>query len=122
MSAEPETSRPTLDLRAAQNRLSGNERLLKELAQFLVDDVPDLLNRLSAAIEVRDRANAAHAAHRLSSLAATFGVSPTMAVAAEVESAARCGNLSEAKRHQPELRRQFQVVVEVLQDEVLDAN
>jgi len=116
---ETQTDRPTLDFEAAKQRLAGNERLLKELAQFFVEDVPGLLHRLREAVQQGDDSCAAQAAHSLKDFAATFDAMPTVGLASEVESAARRGELHRAGQLHSDLRRQFQAAVEILRHELL---
>lgn len=111
---------PTLDLEAARIRLSGNERLLKDLAGFFVDDVPGLLRELRTTIIDRDDPiRAAQVAHGLQNLAANFTAEPATMMAAEIEEQVRNGEMNEAARALPAIRTQFLAVAELLRGKVL---
>lgn len=93
--------------------------MLVDLAQIFVDDVPDLLQTLKESIRSQNPQEVAWTARRLKCIAANFDASPTVAVAWEVESAARNGELHDAAAAEPELYRQFHAVSDLLRERVL---
>lgn len=84
---------PVLDREVALKRLGGNEQLLASLVGFFLEDAPVLMGQLTEAIDAGDTKKAAHRAHSLKGLAATFEALPFQLLAAEIEALASGGNL-----------------------------
>jgi two-component system, sensor histidine kinase and response regulator len=86
------------DYDGALRRLGGDTELLREVAQFFLEDSPGLLDQLRAALAEGDATTAERSAHSLKGLAANFGAQQAVDAALAIESAARDGKLPEAGR------------------------
>jgi len=95
-----ETPRKLLDRDGSLQRMGGDEKLLKDMAKYFLQDAPELLQILQQQ-RVGDAAE--RAAHSLRGLSANFGAKPVMEVAAKLE--APCDNPSEREELINELHR-----------------
>lgn len=80
--------------RAAAVDMVGDESLFDEIAALFVTDMPGYLTEIDAALAAGDAPRLARAAHTLKGLFATFASPAGQAIALELETAARAGNLA----------------------------
>lgn len=104
-----------VDYRTALARLGGNEQLLSDLAAFFLEDAPGILRELSAAIAAGDGPSVERAAHSLKGLAANFGAPAAVRAAAELQDAARRGDLRQAEHLHGRLTRELEQLTAELQ-------
>lgn len=83
---------PVCNLAAALERLDGDRDLLLMLIGVYLEDSEALVERLVAAIEERDAAEAQRASHSLKGLAANFDGTPAAQAALVIEAASRQGD------------------------------
>jgi PAS domain S-box-containing protein len=86
-----------IDLKAARQRMDGNEALLADMARYFLDDAPRLLGELETMLVQGDASNAQRAAHSLKGLASNFGARHVTAVAQRIEDLARQEELATAR-------------------------
>jgi CheY-like chemotaxis protein len=108
-----------LDLASARQRMGGNEELLRDMGQYLIEDSPKLLRELMDAVSVEDSERSARAAHSLRGLAANFGAARCLSVATQIEADCRDGVFEPVKRDLAALRRQIQALITAVEREVL---
>lgn len=110
---------PLLDLENARLRLGGNEDLLRDMARFLVEDSPQLLQDLMDAVAAEDRDRSTRAAHSLRGLALNFGAARCLSVATQIEADCRDGVFEPVRRDVAVLRRELQALIAAIEREVL---
>jgi HPt (histidine-containing phosphotransfer) domain-containing protein len=108
------------NLTAALARLGGDERLLRDLAIFYLEDVPPLVERLRDAIERGDAEETLRAAHTIKALSANFDAQAATAAAQVIERSAKAGELSSAAENLPDLVVAVDAVQASLQAEFRD--
>lgn len=76
-------------------RLEGDEELLREQMQFFLDESPDLMERVLAALDEQNQEEVRIAAHRLKGLASTVDGGELCLIANRIEQASAVGSLDE---------------------------
>ena len=87
---------PVCDQAAALARLDGDRSFLCELAELFVQQAPDQLAAIVAALAVKATDELERLAHSLKGSACHFAAAPTVAAAQWLETAAADRNLAEA--------------------------
>lgn len=108
-----------MNIERALARLGGDRSLLKDLANFYLEDKDELLDGLSAALAAEDSKLAARRAHSLSGLSANFGADVCASTAKTIEEACERNELETARRLQSQLQAEVDRLVEALKREVL---
>jgi HPt (histidine-containing phosphotransfer) domain-containing protein len=88
---------PILDRDSALARLGGDQQLFEELANFVREDAPPLLQQLTAVVNSNDAKAVREKAHALKGLVAGCGGVRAAEIAQQLENAGQAGNLSQAK-------------------------
>ena len=78
-----------VDLAATLRWVAGDEKLLGELVAIFVEDAPQQVRDLHAALERRDVDEVERLSHGLKGVVANFGAVPARAVAGDLEEVAR---------------------------------
>lgn len=78
----------------ALDRVGGDATLLQEVAQLFLEDYPNSLTAIEAALRSQDPKALERAAHTLKGAVANFGVDPVVQSALALEMAGRNGDLS----------------------------
>ncbi len=115
----PSADGSLIDLASARQRMGGNEELLRDMARFLIEDSPALLQELMEAVAAGDPERSTRAAHSLRGLAVNFGAARCLSVATQIEADCRDGIFEPVKRDLASLRREFQSLISAVQREVL---
>ncbi len=115
---EADNQRSLVDFRGALSRLGGNEQLLDELAEFFLEDGPELLAEARAAIDRQDARSLERTAHSIRGLAANFGAQSTVQAAAALEAIGRNGELAAADLACQTLEAELGKLTLVLEDRV----
>lgn len=84
------------DLEVALGRMGGNKVLLSQMAQFLFDSAPELMNRLEAAARDSDTETLLRTAHNLKGLVVNFDAEAVAQILAKIEHRGRAGDCSTA--------------------------
>jgi two-component system, sensor histidine kinase and response regulator len=92
----PEIQVPVLEHATAMARVGGDAELLKELAGLFVEEYPQLLTELQAALADGDARRVEHAAHALKGAVANFGAQQAVDTALQLEQLGRIGRLEPA--------------------------
>ncbi len=108
-----------VDLGVSLQRLGNDRQLLKDMANFYVEDVPTLISELRSALETGDIELATRSAHSLKGLSANFEARFAVEAALAVETAARAGDLAQASGGRENLEHEIGRVVEALKSENL---
>ncbi len=87
---------PPCDLEAALSQLDGDEELLADMIGLFLEDAPRRLDRLQRAWKNGDHDGVAEAAHALKGMAGHFGAETLRRQAADLERAARAGQVDAA--------------------------
>jgi PAS domain S-box-containing protein len=95
MSRSP--SHKPFDLQAAMERFGGNRELVRQLIVLFRDEAQRLGDAVREAVDARDLAAAARAAHNLCGVALNLDAAPTVAAARGVEEAADAGAADDAQ-------------------------
>ncbi len=111
-----EPSEPIMDLGATRKRLRGNEKLLKDLIDYFLQDSPGLFEEFGQALEAGDAERAARTAHTLKGLASNFDAHRAVAIAKEIENLVRAGNLDKAAARNEEFTRRFEELTQALKE------
>jgi len=102
MSAEPtppqsvEEQFRQLDEAVALSRVGGDFELLREVVGLFLDDYPQSLEKIRAAVAARDKSSVEHNAHSLKGSVSTFGAKGAFDAAFALERAGRTGDLTNA--------------------------
>jgi HPt (histidine-containing phosphotransfer) domain-containing protein len=94
-----------VDLEGALERMDGNRELLADMANFFLEDSPDLLDRIQQGLANSQAKNVQHAAHALKGLASNFGAARTVHLAKTIEHLAGDEDLASVSKFMPELER-----------------
>jgi two-component system, sensor histidine kinase and response regulator len=108
-----------LNLAVARRRLGGDEKLLRDLAGFFVEDAPQLLEDARNALKIGDLETATRSAHSLKGLASNFEAVSTVELAQELELSTRTGRAEDAQQLLTPLGEEIQRVMDSLQTHVL---
>ena len=92
----PDPGEPVMHYSAAVSRLGGDADLFRDLVQFFLEDSPDLLRTMRAAITDQDAPELERAAHSMKGLAANFDGLPAVKASLVVERMGHAGDLSGA--------------------------
>ncbi len=112
----PVVSSPThVNVDSALARMGGNETLVTELAQFFLEDVPQLVKDISRALKAGHAEAVERAAHSLKGLAANFDAETLATVALSIEQHGRNGDLEQAAAQHGDLRKAAGDVIQELQ-------
>ena len=84
----------TLNLPVALELLSGDEELLKEIAEMFVDECPKMMKELEEAIAGRDHRVIGRAAHSIKGVVANFGAQAASESALRLEVMGSQGELA----------------------------
>jgi two-component system, sensor histidine kinase and response regulator len=110
-------SQNLFDETAALESLSGDRRLLGELAVMFVEDAPTLLQELEQATERRDLGTACRTIHSVRGLIATFYSTGLVNLASRLEHDAKSGNLDSIRnRGLSELKCSIDELVQALRE------
>lgn len=107
MGAKSRLTEPILDLDSALARLGGDRELFADMAGYLYEDAPQLLNKLQTGIDQGDSTSVRMSAHALKGLLASAGGVRSVGVAQELEDAAVCGDLSNVRELLESLESEF---------------
>ncbi len=94
----------------------GDAESVREMLDAFFEEVPARLAEAQAGVEVGDAAVAGRAAHTLKSNALTFGARAMAEIARQIETAARDGDLRQAKELLPALTRAWVEVQPLLRE------
>ena len=92
-----ETQLQQLDESLALSRVGGDVDLLKEVVELFLDDYPDTLEKIKAAVVSRDATALEHHAHSLKGSVSTFGANRAFEAAFALEKQGRGGDLTNAQ-------------------------
>ncbi len=118
-SAVSGAERPILNVTSALARFGGNQGLLRDVAQFFLEDSGQLLNDLETGIRKQEVEPATRQAHSLKGLASNFDAETCVAVAFAMEVACRAGHWDTAKLLLPNLKSECVRLIEALRREIL---
>ena len=90
------TQERVFDLDAVLEMVDGEVELVQQLAQMLIDDLPDLSVQLRLGVAGNDVESVKQLTHRLKSSVGNLGGRRSQAAVRELELAARSGDLSNA--------------------------
>jgi HPt (histidine-containing phosphotransfer) domain-containing protein len=103
-----------LDEAALINLVAGDRKLLREFIDLFLEQSPQLVADIGAAVLCGDRAVLEQQAHALRGAAATATGERVAAIAYQLEAAARAGNWADAEQHCATLRGEFARLRDVL--------
>jgi HPt (histidine-containing phosphotransfer) domain-containing protein len=107
-------SEGAVDLAAVLERIGGDEDLLRELVGLYLDDEPQLIDQIGAAIDAGDAPAVGRLAHTLKGAVSNFCARRAHATAQAMEDAGRDNRLDAAAGLFPSLRAEFALVREAL--------
>ena len=113
------SSAAVVNLGIALQRLGNDHQLLRDMAGFYIEDVPQLMGELRSALEAQDAELATRSAHSLKGLSSNFEAPFAVGAATAVENAARGGDLQKAAAGVEELDTELGRVIQALKAEVL---
>ncbi len=89
----PEIQGPVLDKATAMDHVGGEADLLKELAGLFIEEYPQLMTELQAAVAAGDAGRIERTAHGLKGAVANFGARQAVEVALQMEQLGKKGKL-----------------------------
>lgn len=105
-----------LDRNLALERMGGDEQLLREIARLFLDDYPNLLREIRAAVEAGDAVGLERSAHSLKGSVANFAASSACDAAWTLEQIAHAGNLQDSAAALRDLEAAFAELTPELED------
>jgi CheY-like chemotaxis protein len=112
----PKVSLPAFDRELLLKRIDGDTRLLSKLLLAFLGDLPRKLERLEARLADADAAGATMEAHGIQGAAGTIAAAPVRAIALEIESFCRSGDIAPARESFAALRTEFDVLKAALNE------
>jgi len=112
-------SEPAINLAPALARLENDRELLRDLAQFYIEDVPALIQEIQKGIDHADFELITRSAHSLKGLSSNFDAYRAVAAALAIEISGRQHELQEIRERLPELREETEHVMVSLNSEFL---
>ncbi len=94
-----------LDLAAALARVGGDEELLREIAEIFLEQCPEALSEVRAAVEAKDPTTLQEAAHSLKGSVGNFGAKDAFDAAFRLEMMGRQQDLTDSTAALAELER-----------------
>ena len=107
---------PLLEYENSLARLSGDKELFDEFVEIFFNDSPDMLSRLSKAVEQDQAADLAQAAHAIKGLTSNFGAKPFCELALEFELAGKNGKAKSMSKSLSKLQDLYDQVCCELKD------
>ncbi|WZP00664.1 Hpt domain-containing protein [Isosphaeraceae bacterium EP7] len=89
-------TRPSFDRADLMERLDSDIELISELVQIFLEDAPQLVEELGAALARGDTAQVHRSAHSLKGSASNFSAGPVVESALRLELMGKSGNLADA--------------------------
>jgi CheY-like chemotaxis protein len=105
---------PSIDHAAALEKLGGDEELLVEIIDLYLDDSPQVVEKIRAAVADGDAEGAWKAAHRLKGSVGSLSAHPAFEAARDLEVVGREGDLADAAAALERLERELQRLAEDL--------
>ncbi len=102
-----DASVPVFDKDGMMSRLMDDENLAKEIVAIFLDDTPRQIAALKAHLAAGTASGAERQAHSIKGAAVNVGGEALCAVAAEIETAAKAGDLAGVADRMPELNTRF---------------
>ena len=101
------TTEAPFDLEKIRRLCRGDARKVEEMLTLFLSSSEDLLAQLAQALEAHDLPHAARQAHQIKGAAAYLGAETVTALAAEVEAAAKAGEVEACLTTQEDLEAAF---------------
>ena len=111
---------PVLNVAGALARLGGDQGLLRDMAQFFLEDTGKLLEDLESGLQTGELERAKRHAHSLKGLAANFNAETCVNTAFAIEEACSSGDSNTAKILLPTLKSEISRLVDALEREILN--
>jgi HPt (histidine-containing phosphotransfer) domain-containing protein len=116
MRSDDTPSEPVLDLENALARLGGDRELFGEMAGYMMEDAPPLLEQLRKAVAANDALAVRMKAHALKGLIAGCGGVRATSAAQALEHTGESGNLKQADSQTETLDCELNRLFEALRD------
>lgn len=94
-----------LDESVALSRVGGDFELLREVIGLFLEDYPQALERIRAAVATKDQTGVEHHAHSLKGSVSTFGAKEAFDAAFELEKQGRSGDLTGVEQNLSQLEQ-----------------
>jgi two-component system, sensor histidine kinase and response regulator len=107
---------PVFNLSALNERLMGDNLLIRTVVAAFLEDFPHQLSKLQTYLETLNLPNAERQAHTIKGAAANVGCDALCRVAWEIEQAGREGDLQAIVKRMPDLKEQFERVCEATKE------
>jgi HPt (histidine-containing phosphotransfer) domain-containing protein len=104
-----------IDIDVVLERLNGSQAMLANLANFFLEDAPEVLQQLHDGLRANSLTQIFGNAHRLKGLASTFEPTPVAELAAEIESCGRNGDTTQCTELTSQLDSEFARLTEALE-------
>jgi PAS domain S-box-containing protein len=113
----PDAGPPAIDRVAALRAVGGDQALLLDVMRLFLEDCPERVSELRAAVASGDPAHVQRAAHAIKGSVGTFGARHARDLAAYLERAGREGRLDEAPARLRALEAELERVSQALREE-----
>lgn len=108
-----------IDVEAALARMGRDRGLLRDVAQFFIEDAPGLLAQVRSAASARSGPDIGQAAHSLKGLVSNFDAIHAQRLAAEIEQLGFAGRVDEAGALLDRLEQEVVRAMEAVRAEIL---
>lgn len=118
-SASSRDQRPVINLPPALDRLGGDVSLLRDMAEFYLQDIPPLLSDLKRGLREKDFELIVLSAHSIKGLSRNFDAVHADQSAQAIENSGRAEDFDAAAAEFPRLEEQIDRVIDALKTHVL---
>ncbi len=115
MNQQGDAAERALDLGKTLEALGDDMKLVAELAEILLDDIPRLLGEVKRSIAEGDSGGLRHSAHTLKGATSNFNAGPTVSAALRLEVMGRDEDLSGAEEALSQLVQETSLLVPALE-------
>jgi len=108
------SSKEVFDVNEALDRVAGDQDLLKEIAQLLVEGLPNQIQQIQEGVEANDAQAVMEAAHSLKGSVGNFAARRAYDAAYSLEQMAREGGLTGAQTALADLKQELNALHDAL--------
>lgn len=105
-----------IDLKELNERIDGDMGLFRELAEIFSNDSETMIHNVKKAVDSKDAAALAKAAHTLKGSVANFSAQQAFESALKLEKIGKSGDLSQSKEALDELEKTINILVKKLNE------
>ncbi|MDY6950461.1 MAG: Hpt domain-containing protein [Thermodesulfobacteriota bacterium] len=112
--SESQSSKEVFDVNEALDRVAGDQDLLKEIAQLLVEGLPNQIMQIQEGVDTNNAQAVMEAAHALKGSVGNFAARRAYDAAYRLEQMGREGGLTEGQTALSDLKEELQALQQAL--------